>query len=107
MDGSSLTDGTKGYFTGVTNRTCEIDGTAVTDGEAVTDGLYIKNHKSTVLIIFLYSKCVITNSSPDCVLLCVQNIKTLSVLLGQQLTTCTKTKVRYKLSDAILWLLHS
>ena len=22
----------KGYFTGVTNRTCEIDGTAVTDG---------------------------------------------------------------------------
>ena len=47
----------KGYFTGVTNRTCEIDGTAVTDGEAVTDGLYIKNHKSTVLIIFVLKVC--------------------------------------------------
>ena len=41
----------KGYFTGVTNRTCEIDGTAV------TDGLYIKNHKSTVLIIFVLKVC--------------------------------------------------
>ena len=90
----------------------EIDGTAVTDGETVTDGLYIKNHKSTDYCpnntrLSLYSKCVITNSSPDCVLLCVQNLKALSVLLGQQLTTCTKTKMRYKSSDAILWLLHS
>ena len=66
----------------MTNRTCEIDGTAVTDGETVTDGLYIKNHKSTVLIIFILKVCDI-NSSPNCVLLCVQNIKTLSVLLGQ------------------------
>ena len=36
-----------GYFTAVTNRMGEIDGTAVTDGETVTDGLYIKNHMST------------------------------------------------------------
>ena len=30
--------------------------TSVT-GEAVTDGLYIKNHKSTVLIIFVLKEC--------------------------------------------------
>ena len=47
----------KGYFTAVTNQMGEIDGTAVTDGETVTDGLYIKNHKSTVLIIFVLKVC--------------------------------------------------
>ena len=50
----AVTGVTKGYFTGVTNRMGEIDGTAVTDGETVTDGLLLRIVRVLIIVLIIF-----------------------------------------------------